>query len=97
MQGYHAPPSPPAVPDPVRRAAWDGYITLITTVLPVLRAGRESRAGEMDAAWRQLRAAVRATGSSDVERLFTALPQSPVPADLDALTAALAGMAGVRR
>lgn len=96
MESYHAPQSPPVVEDPVRQAAWDGYITLITTLLPTLRSGRESRPGELETAWTQLHAAVDATGSAGLRRLLADLPTEPVADDLAPLTSELTRIARIR-
>ncbi len=83
--------------DSVRRAAHDGYVTLITAVLPVLRGSRETRPGELAAAWRHLAAAVDGTDSHEAKLILARLPERPGPADLVPLTAELARIAGVSR
>lgn len=95
MESYHAPQPPPVVQDPVRQAAWDGYITLITTLLPTLRSGREARPGELRTAWTQLHAAVDATGSADLRKLLADLPAQPAADDLAPLTTELTRMARI--
>jgi hypothetical protein len=96
MESYHAPQSPPGVQDPVRQAAWDGYITLITTLLPTLRTGRETRPGELNAAWTQLHTAVEATDSDNLRKLLADLPAQPVADDLAPLTAELTRLARIQ-
>lgn len=97
MESYPAAPhTPPAAPDPVRKAAYDGYITLITTLLPAIRSGREARPGEIRAAWAHLRSAVEATGSDTAAQLLAGLPQQPAAGDLAPLTAELGRLANVR-
>lgn len=96
MESYHAPQSPPVVQDPVRQAAWDGYITLITTLLPTLRSGREARPGELKAAWTQLHHAIDATGSADLRNLLAELPTQPAADDLAPLTHELTRLARIQ-
>jgi len=96
MESYHAPQSPPVAQDPVRQAAWDGYITLITTLLPTLRSGREVRPGELRTAWTQLHAAVDATGSADLRKLLADLPTQPAADDLTPLTTELTRIARIQ-
>jgi len=96
MESYHAPQPPPVVQDPVRQAAWDGYITLITTLLPTLRSARETRPGELEAAWTQLHAAVDATGSANLRELLADLPARPAADDLGPLTSELTRIAQIR-
>ncbi|HEX6686501.1 MAG TPA: hypothetical protein VF062_27260 [Candidatus Limnocylindrales bacterium] len=96
MERYHAPQPPPAAQDPVRQAAWDGYITLITTLLPTLRTGREARPAELKTAWERLRAAINATGSATLDKLLSDLPTNPTAGDLAPLTAELTRVAQIR-
>ena len=96
MESYHAPQSPPEAQDPVRQAAWDGYITLITTLLPTLRSGRETRPGDLKTAWTQLHAAVDATGSSDLRKLLEDLPSQPAVDDLVPITTELTRLARIQ-
>jgi hypothetical protein len=95
MESYHAPQSPPVVHDPVRQAAWDGYITLITTLLPTLRSGREARPGELQTAWTQLHAAIDATGSAELRELLAGLPTQPAADDLAPITTELTRLARI--
>lgn len=95
MESYHAPQSPPMAQDPVRQAAWDGYITLITTLLPALRSGREARPGELKAAWSHLHSAVDATGSDELRKLLEDLPAQPAADDLAPLTGELTRLARI--
>ncbi|WP_211589030.1 hypothetical protein [Allorhizocola rhizosphaerae] len=81
----------------MRRAAHDGYVTLITTVLPVLRTGSESRPGEFASGWRHLTAAVEGTRSGEARTLLANLPDRPTANDLTPLTQLLARIAGVSR
>lgn len=97
MEGYQTPQSPLAVNDPRRHAAWDGYITLITTLLPTLRSGRESRPGELATAWKQLASAVDAAGSEQAKRILSGLPPQPTADDLAPLTEELSRIANVSR
>jgi hypothetical protein len=97
MESYHTPqPAPVTALDPVQQAAWDGYVTLITTLLPTIRSGSEARPGELKTGWKQLRAAVEATGSPSAGALLAGLPADPTPDDLAPLTAELSRIAQLR-
>lgn len=94
MESYPPPQSPPVVQDPARQASWEGYITLISTLLPALR-GRHARPGEINAAWTQLRNAVAAS-SDEAKKLLRDLPAEPTADDLAPLTAELGRVARIR-
>lgn len=94
METYPSPQSPPVAHDPIRQAAWEGYITLISTLLPTLR-GRSARPGEIVSAWTQLRKAVAAC-SDEAKKLLHDLPDKPTAQDLAPLTAELGRIAQIR-